>query len=134
MKIYNVTKDGYHPFIIKEEWQIAKLNYSIEQSLNKIEKMEKHINTDEVFVLLEGKAILIEGTFTNNWEFKFHRMEKKKIYNVEAGTWHNIILFEDTETLIIEKNATHINDCTYKDFIEDDKKTLISQYSNYCNL
>lgn len=134
MEIYNFEEEGYHPFLINKNWQVAKLNYCIEQKLTSIDKMEKHIKTDEVFILLEGEAILIEAKFVNGWEFYFYRMEKNKIYNVKAGVWHNIILFKGAETLIIEKNNTHLNDCTYKSFLKNDRDKLRSEYLSYCNL
>ena len=47
---------GYHPFLITDRWQVAYLNYAEAESLEQIEKLDIHHQTDEVFVLLQGKA------------------------------------------------------------------------------
>lgn len=45
---------GYHPFLITDRWQVAYLNYAEAESLEQIEKLDIHHQTDEVFILLQG--------------------------------------------------------------------------------
>ncbi len=56
---YRESKDGYHPFLIREGWQVAQLNYMDELKIGNIGKLDVHNHTDEVFILLKGKAVLI---------------------------------------------------------------------------
>ena len=51
--------DGYDPFLIREGWQVAQLNYQVMNGFDSIDKVEAHRETDEVFVLVKGRAILI---------------------------------------------------------------------------
>ena len=56
---------GYHPFLITDRWQVAYLNYAEAESLEQIEKLDIHHQTDEVFILLQGKAALIGASVTD---------------------------------------------------------------------
>ena len=56
---YSYKGEGYDPFLIRNNWQVAKLNYMPGQGLTDIIKIDKHSETDEVFILLKGIAVLI---------------------------------------------------------------------------
>ena len=72
------------------------------------EKVERHNETDEVFVLLNGSATLIVGEELNRIE-----MEPHKLYNVPAGVWHHIFTNEDTSVLIVENEDTSDDNSEY---------------------
>ena len=57
--------------------------------------------TDEVFVLLEGKAALVVGEEKN-----VYQMEKFKIYNVKKAMWHGTAMSPDAKILIVENHNT----------------------------
>jgi len=42
IEIYKIKESGYHPFLIREGWQIAQLNFLEEQRINNIKKVEVH--------------------------------------------------------------------------------------------
>ena len=56
---YDYGGTGYAPFLIGDKWQVAFLNYAPEEALESIVKLDVHYYTDEVFVLLDGRAALI---------------------------------------------------------------------------
>ena len=66
------------------------------------------METDEVFVLLDGNATLIIGE-----EKKQYVMEKNKVYNVLAGTWHHIYTDEQAKVLIVENVDTGLANTEY---------------------
>ncbi len=70
----------------------------------------KMFKTDEVFVLLKGKATLYIG---ENREPA--AMEINKLYNVTAGTWHNIVCDEEASVLVIENSDTNKANTEYID-------------------
>ncbi len=49
------------PVIDFETWRVAILNYLDEIHPEKIDFMERHNETDEVFVLIKGQALLFLG-------------------------------------------------------------------------
>ena len=114
IETYAIGEQGYHPFLIRDGWQVAKLNYLEELNINNIDKIESHTQTDEVFVLLKGKAVLTLAELQeNNLNFEFTLMEPMVIYNIPKKRWHNIAMEKESEVLIIEKSNTHLNDVEY---------------------
>jgi mannose-6-phosphate isomerase-like protein (cupin superfamily) len=114
IETYATTEEGYHPFLIREGWQVAKLNYIESQHINYIDKIEVHHQTDEVFVLLKGKAVLItvtiiEGVLT----FSTELMLPQITYNIPKNVWHNIAMEKGSEVLIVEQSNTHLHDVDF---------------------
>lgn len=107
--------EGYNPFLIREGWQVAQLNHVATHGLNDIVDVERHANTDEVFILFKGKAVLISASFdTAELKFEYLAMKQGVTYNVPAGLWHNIAMSRDCQIMIIEKDNTHNNDVEHK--------------------
>ena len=97
--IYDHATAGYEATMNYGEWRVALMNYIDE--LAKLNKYERHLETDEVFVLLEGRATLVVGE--NREE---HQMERFRIYNVKRGVWHGIVYSPDARVLIVENHNT----------------------------
>ena len=114
IETYEFTEKGFHPLIIKDDWQVAKLNYLEDQNIRNIKKIDVHYKTDEVFLLLKGKAVLIAVVFENEIPvFETELMEQNKIYNIPKNMWHNIAMEEGSEVLLVEKSNTHLSDFDY---------------------
>ena len=91
-------------------WCVAYLNYSEGHKEGNIKFLERHNETDEVFVLLTGTATLLIDADAKRLD-----MEPFKIYNVKKSVWHNIILSEDAKILIVENNDTGKANSDYMD-------------------
>ncbi len=102
------TEEGYKPQVHFEGWRVAILKYSDKFDRSNLYRLERHHLTDEVFVLLEGEAVLIGE------EGQECRMEKGRIYNVEKDVWHNIILSRDARILIVENDNTGPDNTEYR--------------------
>ena len=101
--------DGYKPMIFHEGWKVAYLKYADRFDPDKVAKMERHLLTDEVFVLLEGKSFLIVGE-----DDRVCPMEKNRIYNVKKGVWHTICVSKDALVLIVENAETGSSNTEYR--------------------
>lgn len=100
-------KEGYMPVIDYMEWRVAILNYCEELEVENIESMQKHDETDEVFVLLSGSCTLFcAGSGSEIGRIKAVHMEPKKIYNVKKGVWHTHTLSLEGSVLIVENRTT----------------------------
>ncbi|MBR2500316.1 MAG: cupin domain-containing protein [Clostridia bacterium] len=84
-----------------ERWRVAYLNHGDRFAEENFEKIERHNESDEVFVLLNGEATLIIGEELNRI-----KMEPHKLYNVPKGVWHHIFTVEGTSVLIVENEDT----------------------------
>ena len=93
--IYSPDKDGYEVKHTFGAWRVAYLRYA--ERFDRITYLERHLETDEIFVLLQGEAVLLHGENIEKTQMEFN-----KIYNIPKGEWHNIKVSEDALILIYE--------------------------------
>lgn len=107
VEIKEYTGEGYKPVIDFEAWRVAILNYIDELERPNITNMQKHMESDEVFVLLKGACTLfIGGNGDEIDEIEPLPLEPFKMFNVKKGTWHTHTLEKDTMVLIVENRNT----------------------------
>ncbi|MHB8629601.1 MAG: cupin domain-containing protein [Aggregatilineales bacterium] len=101
---------GYRPLIDYGAWRVAILRYEEAALPQNITKMERHDETDEVFVLLQGRCILFLGAGNEEvTSIVAQNMEPNKLYNVKRAVWHNSTLSEDASVLIVENRDTTLS-------------------------
>lgn len=111
LEIREHNASDYKPLIDFQSWRVALMNYTPELVSNKITRMQKHTETDEVFILLAGKCILFLGEGEERVT-KVHAvdMEPYKLYNVKREAWHSHTFSEDAKVLIVEnRDTTDVN-------------------------
>ena len=102
IEIKTYTGEGYLPLVDFESWRVAFLRRN--ERFSRLEELERHLETDEVFVLLEGSATLY--TRADSGELCSFAMEERTVYNVRRGVWHHIVVSEDATVLIVENADT----------------------------
>jgi mannose-6-phosphate isomerase-like protein (cupin superfamily) len=128
IEIYTHTAEGYNPFLIRDKWQVAQLNYVSGQGFADMDKVEVHRQTDEVFILLKGTAVLITAEKDGDKiDFQTVAMIKGITYNIPAGVWHNIAMAPDAQIIIVEDACTHLHDVTYFHLSDEQKKDIDTQ-------
>ena len=105
---------GYAPVIDFGAWRVATLNYSPDMLPEAIQQMERHLASDEVFVLLAGRCILYLGEGDTTIE-RIHavKMEPRQYYNVKKDGWHACTLSLDAVVLIVENQDTSTLNSSY---------------------
>lgn len=91
------TGNDFNVMMKSEGWKIGFLRYS--ERFAEFKMLEKHNETDEAFILLEGKANLY--TDTESCE-----MEKCTLYNIPRGVWHHITVSKDATVMVVENSNT----------------------------
>ena len=125
IEIKSFDGHGYQPLIQYGSWRVAILRCEEAMLPENIGFMERHTQTDEVFVLLEGKATLILGGKGGNIEGIFPQvMEIGKVYNVKQHVWHTAILSWDASILIVENQDTGSENSEHCNLSEKQKKDL----------
>lgn len=105
LEIHEHRGDGYRPLVDHGEWRVAILCFMEDLLPNRIRAMERHTETDEVFVLLRGRGILLIGG--NGGQVDRVRpevMQPAKIYNVKRNAWHTILMSRDASVLLVENS------------------------------
>lgn len=105
--IIKIQQQGYTPLVAYEAWRVAVLRYCLDVRVDQLVTMQRHLKTDEVFVLMEGNCVLFTGGDGEHpEEIKWVMMEKNQLYNVKKGVWHTHALDEEGSALIIENEDT----------------------------
>ena len=97
MDIIAFKGEDFKVMMESDAWKIGFLRYS--ERFSEFKVLERHLQTDEAFVLLEGEAVLYENS-------KAHQMEKCKVYNIARGVWHHIVVSRDATVMVVENADT----------------------------
>lgn len=110
IEIKEYNGPGYKEQIDFNNWRVAIANYKPELEESRLEYLERHLESDEVFVLVEGTAGLLIGEEKARCQF-----EKGKLYNVKCGTWHRVFMTPDSKIVIVENADTGKDNTEYMD-------------------
>ena len=126
IEIREHNEPGYMPLVDYQSWRVALLNYTADDLPEKINRMQKHNETDEVFVLLAGRCILFLGEGDESVT-KVHAvdMELYKLYNVKKGVWHSHTFSEDARVLIVENRNTALENSPFVDLSESQRREVV---------
>ncbi len=107
IEIIEFQEEGYKPLVDYEAWRVAVLKFCDDLKLENIKTMQKHMETDEVFVLLHGNCTLyLGGNGKVPGDIEKVVMKQGNLYNIKKGVWHNHTMDEAGEVLIVENRNT----------------------------
>jgi cupin superfamily acireductone dioxygenase involved in methionine salvage len=105
---------------------VALINFTVDCLPEKIDRMQKHTETDEVFVLLAGRCILFLGEGDESvMKVRAADMELFKLYNVKKGVWHSHTFSEDAKVLIVENRDTVLENSPFVGLSETQQKEVV---------
>jgi ureidoglycolate hydrolase len=126
LQISGYAGEGYKPLVDYAGWRVAVLRYIDELQPNKIESMERHTQTDEVFVLLFGQGVLLlGGNEARVSGIDPQVMEHSKLYNVKRNAWHSILLSRDATVLIVENRDTDRSNSEYASLTSEQRHSIM---------
>lgn len=126
LEVRSHEKAGYLPVIDYEAWRVAILNYSDDLRAENLTAMQRHNETDEVFVLLKGRCLLFlgEGEETVTAVYAAD-MQPYKIYNVKKAVWHTHTLSCDAMVLIVENRDTTFGNSPFFPLTDTQRQTIV---------
>ncbi len=105
---------GFQPLVSFGSWRVAALRYLDEIAPDRIDSMERHTATDEVFILVAGKGMLIlGGNAVQVADPQTIEMKTGDIYNVKKNTWHTIVLSRNAKVILVENEGTGKDNSDY---------------------
>jgi hypothetical protein len=126
LEIRDHTLAGYKPVIDYANWRVAILNFSDDLRPQKITALQRHNETDEVFVLLRGRCLLFLGEGDQGiTAIHGQDMIPHTIYNVKKGAWHSHTLSEDAMVLIVENRDTTFDNSPFCPLNQDQQEYLV---------
>ena len=107
LEVIRYDGEGYLPLIDFESWRVAELRYCEELEVDNLKEMQKHEESDEVFVLLAGEfTLFLGGRGESIGEIEAIKLEPLKLYNVKKGTFHTHTPEKGSTVLIVENRNT----------------------------
>ena len=95
-------------------------NWKPANDISGIDCLERHNETDELFVLLSGRCTLIYANENGQTlDIKAEKMEPFRVYNIPAGLWHNTVTKKDTKMVLIEDSSTGAHNSNVLSLTED---------------
>jgi len=126
----NWTGQGFRPLVEYGGWTVALMNWEQRFDPSGVGDIERHTETDEVFVLTHGKSVLFIATEDGIRAFD---MVPGLIYNVTKGTWHSVIGTNETTWLIVESTNTTSQNTNHRSLTEEEIAALKIQYPTWLN-
>ena len=126
VEIKEYRESGYAPVVDYESWRVAVLNDCEELQIENLRTMQKHMQSDEVFVLQKGCCTLFTaGAGEEIATIKCVELMPGKCYNVKKGVWHTHTLAEGSSVLIVENSNTDDSNSPIKELKEMQRLELI---------
>lgn len=120
VNVYAPREEGFFPVVFFGQWRVAVLNYCDIVEKNALYRLERHVETDEVFVLQNGQAwLILGGSGDAPSAVETFPMEEGAVYNIAQGCWHHIVMTRDASVLIVENADTGDSNSAYAKLSED---------------
>ena len=108
-------EDGYKPILDFHGWRVAVLRDTEDVRPEAVSRVERHRETNEVFILTEGQAdlIIFDGGDQPAETPHVFPMELNVAYNIQDGVWHHCVLSEDAHIVLFERTNTSAENSDY---------------------
>ena len=104
---YSFEGEGLTRVFENEKWMVGIKNWKPMNDIANINNLERHNQTDELFILLNGQCTLLFANETaDGLDIQAVRMEPLKVYNIPRTLWHNTVTQKDTKLALIEDSST----------------------------
>lgn len=122
---YAFDGEGMGPVYKNDQWMVGIKNFKPANAKENMDSLERHNETDELFVLIEGTCTLIYANETEKGlDFGSVVMERGKVYSIPATLWHNTVTIPETKMILIEKPGTCADNSDFLTLTEGQKEAL----------
>lgn len=103
--------EGLKRVVESGTWFVGIKNWKPANDAAQFDAMERHMETDEVFVLLDGGCTLLVDQSENNncSDIRCIAMERNRVYCIHPGVWHNTITSRDAKLILMENRNTSMD-------------------------
>ena len=99
--------EGMNRVYENEKWLVGIKNWKPTNDITGLNCLERHNETDELFILLSGRCTLAYANETpSGLAFGAVEMEPMHVYNIPRALWHNTITERDTKLILVEDSST----------------------------
>jgi mannose-6-phosphate isomerase-like protein (cupin superfamily) len=120
--------EGFKPLVKSGDWIVALMNWEQRFDVSGIGDVERHNETDEVFMLSAGPGALFVVT---DGEVQLYDMQPGRVYNVTPGTWHSVIGTRETTWIIVESQGTDATNTDHRQLTPSERVSLRTQFPDW---
>lgn len=125
IEISRYDETGYKTLVSYEGWRVAFMNDGPKTTIEGLSYFQKHNESDEVFVLLKGRCVLLMAEFGDTpGEITAVDMQPHTMYNVKKGAWHTHYFAPDTQVLIVENADTDLSNSPCYNLTDEHRKII----------
>jgi ureidoglycolate hydrolase len=107
IEVKEFSGEGMSRVYENSKWMVGIKNWKPANDITGIDCLERHNETDELFVLLAGRCTLVYANEKDgSLDIAAVEMEPFKVYNIPASLWHNTVTQRDTKMALIEDSST----------------------------
>ena len=119
--VYETKEEGIKCVYTNEKWLVSIKNWKPDNDIEGIAHLEIHHTTDEQFILVCGKAILITAERKNGkFETELTLMEQGKVYNVPKECWFYSITQKDTKIVYVQDSGCSMENSDFCDLSSEE--------------
>lgn len=119
--VYENNEEGIKCVYKNDKWLVCIKNWKPDNDIEGIAHLEIHHTTDEQFILVNGKAILITAEKKEDgFDIDLTLMEKGKVYNVPAECWFYSITQKDTKIVYVQDEGCSMENSDFCDLSEEE--------------
>lgn len=129
--VFEFEGEGIECVYDNGKWVACIKNWKPNNDIESIERLEVHHESDEQFILVKGKAILLLAESKDSFDdTKLIPMEIGKIYNVPKENWFNTITEKNTKLMYVQDAGTTDKNSEYCYFTEEQKNRIYKEAKN----
>lgn len=132
--IFSHEGEGIRCVYDNGNWVVCIKNWKPNNDIENIERLEVHHATDEQFIMISGKAVLLSAVRENGaFRIEVIPMESGKVYNVPQGTWFNTIAMKDAKMAYVQNAGTTAENSEYCNMTAEELKLVKEKAAEYFN-
>jgi mannose-6-phosphate isomerase-like protein (cupin superfamily) len=126
LKVESYDGEGLKRAVESGSWFVAIKNWKPANDIDGFDMLERHLETDEVFVLLDGACtLLVDGSAADDAsDIGCVAMEPMKVYCIPKGVWHNTITSRDAKLILMENSDTSMANSEIRTLNVDERAAL----------
>jgi ureidoglycolate hydrolase len=107
IEVKEFSGEGMNRVYENKKWMVGIKNWKPANDITGLDCLERHNETDELFILLAGRCTLVYANEKGGGlDIAALEMEPLKVYNIPASLWHNTVTQRDTKMALIEDSST----------------------------
>ncbi len=120
--------EGYRPVLDFSGWRVAMLRHGPGLTAASLSRVERHRETNEVFILTAGCADLIigDGDAIPTAPVVVS-MQPNVAYNIRQAVWHHVVMSPDAHIILVERSDTSRANSDYHPLTPADVARLQAQ-------